>query len=71
MLRIEKEQLVKNWNKKYIPGQKVKVIVNGAAIVTTTRSNAELLGGHTPAIWLNNVSGCYALDRVSPLTDNK
>lgn len=71
MLRSEKAQMVTNWNRKYVPGQKVKIAENGVEKITTTRSNAELLGGHTPAIWLTGLSGCYALDKVIPFTDNK
>ena len=68
MLRIEKQRMVENWNRKFIPGQKVKVkLDSGTEKVTTTKTNAELLGGHTPAIFLEGISGCYALDRVTPI----
>lgn len=66
MLKSQKEQMVTDWNKKYIPGQKVKVLLDsGTEKVTTTRSNAELLSGHTPVIWLYGITGCYCLDRVT------
>lgn len=32
---------------------------------TKTRSPAQILSGHSSVIWLENVSGCYLLDRVS------
>ena len=32
---------------------------------TKTRSPAQVLSGHSAVIWLENVSGCYLLDRVS------
>jgi len=32
---------------------------------TTTKSTAQILSGHTAVIWLENVSGCYLLDRVT------
>ncbi|MDO9099698.1 MAG: hypothetical protein Q7V53_02990 [Caldisericota bacterium] len=32
---------------------------------TRTRSSAQILSGHTPVIWLENVSGCYLLECVS------
>jgi hypothetical protein len=68
MLRSEKAAMVNNWNRKYVPGQKVKVILDDKTEkITHTRSNAELLGGHTPAIWLEGFTGCYALDRVTPI----
>ena len=34
---------------------------------TRTKSQAMLLGSHTPVVWLENVSGAYLLDRVTPL----
>lgn len=33
---------------------------------TKTRSTAQVLSGHSAVIWLENVSGCYLLDRVTP-----
>jgi protein gp37 len=33
---------------------------------TRTRSEASLLGGHTPVVWVEGMAGCVALDRVSP-----
>lgn len=32
---------------------------------TTTRSQAEVLSGHSAVIWLEGVRGCYLLDRVT------
>lgn len=31
---------------------------------TKTKSTAQIMGGHTAVIWLENVSGAYKLDRV-------
>ena len=31
---------------------------------TRTRSEAQILSGHSSVIWLHGVSGCYLLDRV-------
>lgn len=42
---------------------------NGEAIVTVTRSRAEVLSGHSAVIWLDGISGCYLLDRVTPLRE--
>jgi hypothetical protein len=39
---------------------------DGSTLETTTRSAAEVLSGRTPVVWLDGISGCYALDRVSP-----
>lgn len=35
---------------------------------TKTRSTAQVMCGHSAVIWLENVSGCYLLDRVTPVT---
>lgn len=32
---------------------------------TVTRSEAQVLSGHSAVIWLKDVSGCYLLDRVT------
>jgi hypothetical protein len=37
------------------------------AIVTTTRSEAVVLSGHTAVIWVDGIAGGYLLDRVSPI----
>ena len=44
---------------------------NGDLTRTKTRSEAELLGGHTPVVWLEGIVGAYALDRVMPVTQLK
>lgn len=38
----------------------------GDKVATKTRSAAEVLSGHTAVVWLENISGCYMLDRVTP-----
>lgn len=37
---------------------------------TRTRSVAQVLSGHSAVIWLENVSGCYLLNRVSKIEGN-
>lgn len=59
------QAIVDDWNAAHEPG--IGVIVTddiGNESRTKTRSCAELLGGHTPVVWLAGRSGCYALDRV-------
>jgi hypothetical protein len=34
---------------------------------TRTRSEAQVLGGHSAVVWLEGISGCYLLDRVRAL----
>lgn len=38
-------------------------------IQTKTRSLAEVLSGHSAVVWLEGVSGCYALDRVKVISN--
>lgn len=40
---------------------------NGQILRTVTRSRAEVLSGHSAVIWVKGVSGCYDLDRVTPV----
>jgi hypothetical protein len=50
----------------------VAVKLDGGEILhTKTRSDAQVLSGHSPVIWLENVSGCYLLDRVTKLTEEE
>ncbi|MCW1985367.1 UNVERIFIED_ORG: hypothetical protein M2348_001099 [Sphingomonas sp. R1F5B] len=49
-------------------GQQVNVQRDdGSIVATTTRSKAWVLSGHTPVIELEGISGCYLLDRVTPI----
>lgn len=41
---------------------------NGSQFPTKTRSEAQILSGHSAVIWLDGVSGCYLLDRVKRMT---
>lgn len=69
LMRDAKKQMVTDWNEKYRIGQKVSVKKDaGTTVETTTSSTAVLLGDHTPVIQLSGISGCYALDRVTPIT---
>lgn len=60
------EAAVENWNKLYERGQAVAYRKDDNTTVTTrTRTEACILGGHTAVVWLEGVSGCVALDRVT------
>jgi len=37
---------------------------SGEEVVAITRSEAQVLSGHSAVIWLVGVTGCYLLDRV-------
>ena len=55
------------FNAKHAVGSDVFVRLDGVdePFKTKTRSPAQILSGHSSVIWLENVSGCYLLDRVS------
>jgi len=63
---------VEDWNKKVSVGARVTVeLDSGTFKETTTRSKAQVLPGNTPVIWLEGLSGCYLLDRVRPMKEEK
>lgn len=46
-------------------GSAVTVVKDlGERVETKVRHPAEILSGHTPVVWLEGISGCYALARV-------
>ncbi len=54
------------WNVAHAIGTSVRVRRdNGDVTATRTRSEAYLLSGHTPVIFLDGISGAYLLDRVT------
>lgn len=62
-----KKEIVDAWNRDNETGRAVTVRLDSGEIrKTVTRSSANLLGGHTPVIWLEGIAGCYALERVEP-----
>lgn len=73
MRRPNPQHAVDVWNKcNPTVGTPVKVRKDDGQIVATrTRSHAEVLSGHTAVIWLEGISGCYALDRVTADTAAK
>ena len=44
----------------------VRLDNNPEPFATKTRSEAQVLSGHSAVIWLDGVTGCYLLDRVTP-----
>lgn len=59
------------FNAKVAVGGKVSVKLDGKdnLFATRTRSEAQVIGGHSAVIWLENVSGSYLLDRVLQVGD--
>jgi len=43
----------------------VVTLDRGEKRITNTRSAAQVLSGHSAVIWLDGVSGCYLLDRIT------
>jgi hypothetical protein len=61
---------VNEWNNQYPVGMKVTVrLDDGSAKDTATTSTAQVLGGHSAVIWLEGISGCYAINRVTAVED--
>lgn len=62
--------LVRKWNKSFPIGTKVRYwtgVREGIGNISTTRTEAQFLGGHTPIVWIEGVSGCVALSHVEPI----
>lgn len=56
------------FNAKYPIGTRGKLRKDdGTQMETITRSAAQVLGGHSAAIWVEGVSGCYLLNRFRPM----
>ena len=59
-----------DFNARYPVGQAVSVRKDGGdGVLTKTSSEAQVLSGHSAVIWLEDIRGCYLLDRVTPITD--
>lgn len=49
-------------------GTVVSVQLDGGEVrETITTSEAQVLSGHSAVVWLKGISGCYLLERVTPL----
>lgn len=58
---------VDQWNENCPVGTVVSVRRDDGSIqLMKTRSEAQLLGGHTPVIWIEGIAGAYMLDRCLP-----
>ena len=59
------ESQVDAWNSKHAVGCAVVVTKDcGEQFHTRTRSEAQVLSGHTAVILVEGIAGCYSLDRV-------
>ena len=65
--QAQDREMVLQWNQTYPVGTPITVTKdNGDQLRTITRSSAQMLGGHTPVIWVKGIAGCYSLERVMP-----
>ena len=56
------------FNAAHQVGTAVSVELDGGEVrETITVSEAQVLSGHTAVIWLDGISGCYDLERVTAL----
>ena len=61
----QQEKLVADWNRANAVGANVIVTKDdGTEFPTITKTQAQLMGGHSAVIWLEGISGAYSLDRV-------
>lgn len=68
------EQIVEEWNRQHAVGAPVKawpgvVGDENNELHTTTRTEAQLLGGHTPVVWVEDHPSCIALTHVQPYNE--
>lgn len=60
-------KVINDWNTKHTIGTPVHVTKdNGDILATVTTSEAMLLGGYVPVVWVEGIRGCYLLNRVQP-----
>lgn len=65
---MQQQAQVSRWNALYKEGQSVSVrLDDGSDMITKTRSDAWLMGGHTAVIMVEGISGAHILERVSPI----
>jgi hypothetical protein len=56
------------FNAAHQVGAAVTVLLDSGEVrETITTSEAQVLSGHSAVIWLEGISGCYLLERVTPL----
>lgn len=66
--RSDLERICKGWNATHPVGKWVRVRRDdGSELITKTRSEAYVLSGHTAVIFVEQITGCYLLDRVTPI----
>lgn len=63
------QEQVDDFNRRFAVGQRVTLRSDrGEGITTKTTAEAQVLSGHSAVVWLEGISGCYLLDRITPMT---
>ncbi|MEG6552271.1 hypothetical protein V6C53_18740 [Desulfocurvibacter africanus] len=66
--QAKEQSLCEAWNASHPVGTVVSILRdNGNTTQTRTVSEAQVLNGHTAMVWLEGISGCYALKRVTAI----
>lgn len=66
----EEKRLADEWNARHPVGTEVRYwsfVRSGDGVVSRTRSNARMMGGHTAVLWVEGHHGCIALSHVEAL----
>ncbi|MBQ0827669.1 hypothetical protein [Streptomyces tagetis] len=72
---MTEQTAVDQWNSRYpistavvaYPGARPEDDPTGERLITRTRSEASVLGGHTAVVWVDGHSACIALTHVDPV----
>jgi hypothetical protein len=61
--------LAHKWNRRFPVGTRVRYwtgVREGLGKISKTRTVAQVLGGHTAVVWLEDHNACVALSHVEP-----
>jgi hypothetical protein len=65
---LANQRIVDAWNAAHKVGTPVILRRdNGTELTTKTRSEAWVMGEHTPVVMVEGIAGGYALERVTPI----
>lgn len=71
MATVKVKKIVRRFNQRYPVGTRIRYWTGlknyGPGAETTTRTPAEILGGHTPVVWVDGHAACIALTHVEPI----
>jgi len=66
---ISPAKLAEKWNRYFPIGTRVRYwsgVREGSGKISITRTQAEVLGGHTAVVWIDGYDSCVALSHVRP-----